>query len=304
MTFIVGCLILAAVLYHFYDTNREQVQALTDFGYDYCLTMIVTPLSEEGKRISFSKEKLTDPVTYTFEFGGCTFYLAVTPKDGWRHGWKILPNLILGFFIILFLTGLVIVILVIEFHRETLKKIAITDPKNVHCVGIQTDIDDFKFINDMYGHEAGDTALRILAQSMRNAFEKDAILCRNGGDEFSAVLIGMTEAEVKEKIEKFTLQPRYITQNGEKHPFYISLGYAEYPKDCDDVSELISCADMALYAVKLHGKHSCCAYDGNYKVQYRSQLGFTLQDVSRNLTGAFLTLRIKWMTASYLPISS
>ena len=69
MTFIVGCLILAAVLYHFYDTNREQVQALTDFGYDYCLTMIVTPLSEEGKRISFSKEKLTDPVTYTFEFG-------------------------------------------------------------------------------------------------------------------------------------------------------------------------------------------------------------------------------------------
>ena len=128
MTFIVGCLILAAVLYHFYDTNREQVQALTDFGYDYCLTMIVTPLSEEGKRISFSKEKLTDPVTYTFEFGGCTFYLAVTPKDGWRHGWKILPNLILGFFIILFLTGLVIVILVIEFHRETLKKIAITDP--------------------------------------------------------------------------------------------------------------------------------------------------------------------------------
>lgn len=38
MTFIVGCLILAAVLYHFYDTNREQVQALTDFGYDYCLT--------------------------------------------------------------------------------------------------------------------------------------------------------------------------------------------------------------------------------------------------------------------------
>lgn len=45
---------------------------------------------------------------------------------------------------------------------------------------------------------------------------------------------------------------------------------------------------MALYAVKLHGKHSCCAYEGNYKVQNRSQLGFALQDVSRNLPGAFL----------------
>lgn len=288
---------------------EESVQALTEFGYDYCLTKTVSPLSEERERLSFSKEDLTNPVTYTFEFGGCTFNLAVTPKDGWEQGRKILPNLVLGFFIVLFLTGLVIVILVIEFHREVLKKIAITDPltgllnrdgfdeqiksaiqdtPDAHCVGIQTDIDDFKFINDMYGHEAGDTALRILAQSMRNAFEKDAILCRNGGDEFSAVLIGMTEAEAKEKIEKFTMQPRYITQNGEKRPFYISLGYAEYPKDCDDVSELIRCADMALYAVKLHGKHSCCAYEGNYKVQNRSQLGFALQDVSRNLPGAFL----------------
>lgn len=288
---------------------EESVQALTDFGYDYCLTKTVSPFSEECERISFSKENLENPVTYTFEFGGCTFYLAVTPKDGWNQLRKMLPELVLGFFIVFFLTGLVIVILVIEFHREALKKIAITDPltgllnrkgfeeqiksaikdtKNAHCVGIQTDIDDFKFINDMYGHEAGDTALRILAQSMRNAFEKGAILCRNGGDEFSAVLIGMTEAEVKEKIEKFTLQPRYITQNGEKRQFYISLGYAEYPKDCDDVSELISCADMALYAVKLRGKHSCCAYDGNYKVQHRSQLGFALQDVSRNLPGAFL----------------
>lgn len=136
---------------------------------------------------------MTNPVTYTFEFGGCTFNLAVTPKDGWKQGWKILPNLVLGFFIVLFLTGLVAGILVIEFHREALKKIAITDPltgllnrdgfdeqiksaiqdtPDAHCVGIQTDIDDFKFINDMYGHEAGDTALRILAQSMRNAFER------------------------------------------------------------------------------------------------------------------------------------
>lgn len=199
---------------------EESVQALTEFGYDYCLTKTVSPLSEERERLSFSKEDLTNPVTYTFEFGGCTFNLAVTPKDGWKQGRKILPNLVLGFFIVLFLTGLMVVILVIEFHREVLKKIAITDPltgllnrdgfdeqiksaiqdtPDAHCVGIQTDIDDFKFINDMYGHEAGDTALRILAQSMRNAFEKDAILCRNGGDEFSAVLIGMTEAEAKEK---------------------------------------------------------------------------------------------------------
>ncbi|MFR5953319.1 MAG: hypothetical protein ACLUGQ_06430 [Coprococcus sp.] len=90
------------------------MQALLDFGYDYCLTKTVSPLSEERERLSFSKEDLTNPVTYTFEFGGCTFNLAVTPKDGWKQGWKILPNLVLGFFIVLFLTGLV-GILVINF---------------------------------------------------------------------------------------------------------------------------------------------------------------------------------------------
>lgn len=170
---------------------------------------------------------------------------------------------------------------------EQLEKV-IQDGHCIHCVGAQMDIDDFKFINDMYGHVVGDTALKSLAQDMKDNFGVNAILCRNGGDEFSVILIGTTEEEAKSIIESFTLKPRYITYNGEEHPFYISLGYAEYPKDCDDVLELIRCADMALYAVKLHGKHSCSPYRSDYKIQHRSQLGFALQDVSKNLPGAFL----------------
>lgn len=287
----------------------ESVQALINFGYDYCLTETVSPLSEEREIVSSSKEHLREPVTYTFECGGNIFDLEIMPRDGWNHGWRMLPNLILGFCIVLFLTGGAVVIILIQYHWEILKKLAIRDPltgllnrkgfdeqirkrlqknSDMHCVGIQMDIDDFKFINDMYGHEVGDIALKAIAQSMQDSFGENAILCRNGGDEFSAILIGVKAEDVKEKIEKFTLQPRQVTYNGQEYPFYISVGFAEFPKDCDDVSKLIRYADMALYAVKLHGKNNCIAYQDDYKVQQRSRLGFALQDISNNLPGAFL----------------
>ena len=287
----------------------ESIQALTKFGYDYSLTKTVSPLSDDTEIVSSSGNIMKNPITFEFEFGGCLFDFEVMPADGWSHGWNVFPQLFLGICVILLLTGLTVVILVIERHRDILKKMAITDPltgllnrkgfdeqlKNVmqgdlhiHCVGIQMDIDDFKFINDMYGHVVGDAALKSLAQDMQSYFNDNSILCRNGGDEFSVILVDTTEEEARKKIEHFTLQPRHITYNGEEHPFYISLGYAEYPKDCEDVLKLIRCADMALYAVKLHGKHNCSRYRGDYKIQHRRQLGFALQDVSKNLPGAFL----------------
>ena len=287
----------------------ESIQSLTKFGYDYSLIKTVSPLSDDTEIVSSSGNIMKNPITFEFEFGGCLFDFEVMPADGWSHGWNVFPQLFLGICVILLLTGLTVGILVIERHRDTLKKMAITDPLtgllnrkgfdeqlkkvmqgdlHIHCVGIQMDIDDFKFINDMYGHVVGDAALKSLAQDMQSYFNDNSILCRNGGDEFSVILVDTTEEEARKKIEHFTLQPRHITYNGEEHPFYISLGYAEYPKDCEDVSELIRCADMALYAVKLHGKHNCSRYRGDYKIQHRRQLGFALQDVSKNLPGAFL----------------
>ena len=55
-------------------------------------------------------------------------------------------------------------------------------------VAVLLDIDDFKFINDIYGHVYGDKALRSLADSMKAFFPSDALLGRNGGDEFCILL--------------------------------------------------------------------------------------------------------------------
>ena len=291
------------------DIFADSVQALTNFGYDYCLYKTVSPFDNEYGVISASSEDIQEPLTYTFELGCCSFCLAVMPKAGWNQGNDLLPGLFIGLCIILLLTGLTVAILVLEQQRENLKKLSTTDPltgllnrkgfdeqlqkvmnehSDVSCVGIQLDIDDFKFINDMYGHAVGDTALKTLAQSIRDNFPDNSVLCRNGGDEFSMILIGSTAEEAKDRIEKFTLESRCFTYNNESHNFFISVGYAEFPKNCADISGLIHFADMALYEVKLHGKHNCLAYRDDYNMQHRSHLGFALQDISKNLPGAFL----------------
>ena len=291
------------------DIFQHSADALTNFGYQYRLSKTISPLTDEYTVVDQSEETLMDPVSYDFTLGGCSWKLEVMPTGGWKNGTLLQLIVLCGIAVILLLVVLTISILFVDEQRKKFRRLSLTDSmtgllnrngfnlqleeylegnKQKNCVGILLDVDNFKFINDVYGHTIGDQVLLQLSQSLVQAFPDNSIIARNGGDEFSAILVDTTEEEARKKIEQFTLQPRHITYNGGEHPFYISLGYAEYPKDCEDVSELIRCADMALYAVKLHGKHNCSPYRGAYKMQHRSQLGFALQDVSKNLPGAFL----------------
>lgn len=291
------------------DIFSDSVQALTGFGYDYRLSKTASPLTTEFEEISSSGASLDRPISYEFELGGCLFKLEVMPSGGWSQESSLQILFWGGLVIILLLTGLTIVTLILEERGETLKRISTTDAltgllnrkgfeeqfncflkKNpgVPCVGIQLDVDDFKFINDMYGHETGDLALQELAKSIRETFPEHAILSRSGGDEFSLILTETTSEAVTEKIKAFTAMPRYFEYDGERQSFGISLGYAEYPADSPEVSELLGNADVALYEVKLQGKNSCLSYSHEFKKQKRSSLGFALRDISRNLPGAFL----------------
>lgn len=287
----------------------NSVEALTSFGYDYRLSKTPNPLIDEYQEIYSSGKELLTPETYYFDLGGCSFKLEVMPSNGRNSGSHSLMIFLSGSIIILLLTGLTIAILVLEKRRETLKELSTTDPltgllnrsgfdeqftrfiKNRpqdSCVGIQLDIDDFKFISDIYGHAAGDLALQVLAQSIRDTFPENSILGRSGGDEFSLILTGTTCKDSRERIKAFTSMPRYFRHDGMEHPFHISVGYAEYPADSDNASILLRNADMALYEVKLQGKHNCLPYRQDFKPQKRSRLGFALRDISLHLPGAFL----------------
>lgn len=291
------------------DIFADSAQALTDFGYEYRLSKTVSPLTPEYTEVYSSGAVLTDPAVYCFKVGCCSYKLEVMPSDGWNSDSQVPILFICGFFINLLLSSLIYAILILRERHETLKTLSVTDPLtgllNRHgfdeawtrfmkahpetpCVGIQLDIDDFKFINDIYGHAAGDLALQELAGSLQRAFPENAILSRSGGDEFSVILTGTTCQDSASRIEAFTFIPRSFKYNGIDHPFHISLGYAGYPKDSTDPSVLLKNADIALYEVKLRGKHSCLPYRQGFHSQKRHRLGFALRDISQNLPGAFL----------------
>ena len=287
----------------------ESVRALSNFGYEYKLLKTVSPWNLTYEEVYSSGKTLINPISYSFELDGNWWKLEVMPKAGWNNMNQLYLIIGGGILIVFLLTGLTILLLIFDENRQKFKKLAITDAlteiynrhgfdesvaqylkryPNHHCVAAQFDIDDFKFINDMYGHATGDVALKTLSKNMKKFFPKNAILGRNGGDEFCVFLPDCTCKDAKEQIERFIRRENIFLYKGENHNFTISLGYAQYPLHATDFSQLMRCADAALYEVKLKGKHGCLEYQEGLHMEIRTQLGFSLKDISENLPGAFL----------------
>jgi diguanylate cyclase (GGDEF)-like protein/PAS domain S-box-containing protein len=294
------------------DIFSDVVSALSNFGYEYKILKTDTPWSGTYKVVYQSNGQLDHPVSYTFTIGDETWKFEITPKIGWRNNTLLL--IISGIFltISLLLSVLTRVWLVAKEHKNKYKILARTDSltniynryrfdelaekiisKNpqTHFVAALLDIDDFKFINDIYGHSYGDKALKSLANSMKAFFPSDALLGRNGGDEFCILLPNCTFNEADEQLQQFTKLPKTFSYHGKEHVFSISLGYAEYPTFANSHSQLMRCADAALYEIKLHGKNGCMAYRKGLQSGARKQLGFALKDVSEHLPGAFIIYR-------------
>ena len=287
----------------------DSVKSLSDFGYQYCLSKTGSPWEEAYEVVDCSGGSISAPVSYTFEIGGSVWKLEVMPQNGWVEKSYLYSIFGGGLLIVLLLTGLTAALLILDENRQELRKLALTDAltgiynrhgfdKHVtvymkqypekHCVGVQFDIDDFKLINDIYGHASGDKALQILAESMRKFFPEHAVLGRNGGDEFCIFLPDCTCKEAEEKLVQFTKQKRFFVYEGEERAFNSSLGYAEYPVHAKSQLQLMHCADAALYEVKLRGKKGSLVYDEGFDPEVRTQLGFALRDISENLPGAFI----------------
>lgn len=225
----------------------DSVKPLSDFGYQYCLSKTGSPWEEAYEVVDCSGGSISAPVSYTFEIGGSVWKLEVMPQNGWVEKSYLYSIFGGGLLIVLLLTGLTAALLILDENRQELRKLALTDAltgiynrhgfdKHVtvymkkypekHCVGVQFDIDDFKLINDIYGHASGDKALQILAESMRKFFPDHAVLGRNGGDEFCIFLPDCTCKEAEEKLVQFTKQKRFFVYEGEERAFNISLGFA------------------------------------------------------------------------------
>ena len=294
------------------DIFSDSIHALSGFRYEYRLSKTETPWSDTYKTVYQSDGQITQPVSYDFTIGKESWKFELTPESGWQDNLLIAKASIIFTAITLLLSGLIRVWLVSNENKNKFQILARTDsltgiynrygfdesaekmmdknPK-AHFVAALLDIDDFKFINDIYGHNYGDRALKNLADSMKAFFPSDALLGRNGGDEFCILLPNCTFAEADIQLQKFTKLPKSFSYHGKEHAFYVSLGYAEYPTFASNRSQLMRCADAALYEIKLHGKNGCMVYRKGLRSGARKQLGFAFKDISEHLPGAFIIYR-------------
>jgi len=291
------------------DVFSGSLSAVSEFGYEYRLSKTVAPWDDTYEIVSQSDDKLTSPISYGFTIGEEKWKFELMPKEGWENKKSVILLGGILSVIVLLLTGLTFAILKyrenkIKFQTlanmdaltniynrygfDTLAERMITKNPRNHYIAALLDVDDFKLINDVYGHTYGDRALKNLADSMKKFFPSDVLLGRNGGDEFCVLIPNCTYEDAKEKLTQFTKTPKTFLYKGEEHSFYISLGYAEYPRSGSNRSQLMRCADAALYEIKLHGKNGCMAYREGLQSGVRKQLGFALKDVSEHLPGAFV----------------
>lgn len=127
------------------------------------------------------------------------------------------------------------------------------------------DIDSFKSLNDTYGHQAGDSILRRVAECVRWTTRSIDVFCRVGGDEFAVL---MPDADLSdhphlgERVHS-VLARRRLTVEGmaENVAVTVTIGGAVFPRHCDDESRLIWCADMALLEAKHQGRDRFVLYE-------------------------------------------
>lgn len=294
------------------EVFEDSTNALSKFKYNYRLSREASVLDKKYVEVDANCDKMIRPVTYNLTVGKEKWKLEIMPRAGWSNSTTLYLIFFGGLSLVLLLTEIIRVLFLLDERRVELKELAHKDgltklynrygfdemaekmikkDPEAYYVAALLDVDDFKLINDMYGHAYGDKALISLAENMRKFFPSSALLGRNGGDEFCILLPNCTMEEIKEALIEFTKTPKTFSYKGQTYSFCISLGYAEYPNNAIERSQLMRCADAALYEVKLHGKNGCMAYKEGLQSGVRKQLGFVLNDISENLPGAFIIYR-------------
>lgn len=129
------------------------------------------------------------------------------------------------------------------------------------CTIIMLDIDNFKHINDTYGHSIGDEALKAVAARLKSLRTQLLTAYRFAGDEFIVILksdnVKIVDTAANQCLQVFQ---KPFKLEGKVHHIGGSVGAASYPGDADDYEKLIECADEAMYSVKKSGKNAYALY--------------------------------------------
>lgn len=125
------------------------------------------------------------------------------------------------------------------------------------------DIDDFKSINDRYGHPAGDGVIRGIAQLLRHNARADQLIARIGGEEFALVYAEQTLGEAVESAERVrrAIEASPFELGGKSATVTVSIGLAPWRRGMSSLADLMRAADEQLYRAKQGGRNRVCRVD-------------------------------------------
>lgn len=127
-----------------------------------------------------------------------------------------------------------------------------------HIAVLLLDLDNFKTINDTFGHQGGDELLHLVAKRLQSALGDQDVLSRLGGDEFAVILIGWPDQDavlrVAASIAKL-FSSAFLVGSQELY-ITCSIGISTYPDDAKDMHTLVRNADIAMYRAKMQGKNT------------------------------------------------
>ncbi len=252
------------------------VEKLKDQGYNYRIYKVNPATSIKENLSSFGEHYLYDPLMINWETpGGEYWHLLVSLNGGWTSTAER-ATFIFILLLISFLISLALYLIIkLKSSEEELKALSYSDSlTNVRNTRAYTDaleelkeskeeygiifidVNDFKQINDTYGHRTGDEILSITAKRIGNSIREADELFRIGGDEFAVIIHGGHEGIFYEEImaRMKSAMNRKIAAHESVLEVSISCGFARYPVDGADYQAVVQAADKEMYRDKAEFK--------------------------------------------------
>jgi len=134
--------------------------------------------------------------------------------------------------------------------------------KNIPCGLMMVDIDFFKLINDNYGHDIGDIAIKTIANTLIDVVSDNDVVIRFGGEEFIVILVNATEEHLMQTAQdiRIAFSQQQISANGESFSKTVSIGVSLFPNTNQDFWKYVKQSDIALYEAKQTGRNKVVRY--------------------------------------------
>lgn len=254
-------------------------ESLLEAGYVYRVRSLTGP-EWAPPVIAASEEPLQDnPVTSVIHIPNGQWILETSPVNGWLNLRGIIWELVAGLGISVLLALIVYTFLMLREEREVMRAQAETDPLTRlsnrrllmdeitercnsapgHFLICYLDLNNFKQVNDTYGHDVGDELIKAASDRIRGALKEEDSLFRVGGDEFVAIVEPEKGEGWKARLELLDREMRQMFVFGDGKiciDISVSMGCAVYPQNAVRAEELLRLADMRMLENKERFAHN------------------------------------------------